>query len=140
MKLRIREEFTPFDKDGSLYEQANLKPKTTGQKFDFWVDEAGCDRNVQHNEPRFKPKANGVQLDVILHNDDTIEIVNGAREIRDFKYSKEAVDFVDRFKIPLRMHWNHEIETAELASIIRMVFKKDVDVLDAISRVVAGDY
>jgi len=123
----------------SLYEHANLRKNTTGQPFDFWVDEIGKDRKVSHNEPRFKVTANNVELDIILHSDDSITINNNDRDIRKFKYSKEAIKFVSNFKKPLRMHWNHEIDTGDLATIMRTVYKNDTDILDAISKVITGE-
>lgn len=37
------------------------------------------------------------------------------------------------------MHWNHEIDTGDLATIMRTVYKNDTDILDAISKVVTGE-
>ena len=120
---------------------ANLKFKTTGELFDLWVDEFGSDRHTKHDAPRFKPKANGVQLDIILRNDGTAEIANtNPRDIQKFGYAKEAVAFIERFSTPLLMHWNGEIETGELTAIIRLVVKKHYEIDDAIVAVINDEY
>lgn len=123
-----------LDESEFFFEHANIRRKDTGQPFDIWIDEKGCERNVQHNEPRFKFSANGIELDIILHNDDKIEIVNNSKEIKKFKHSKEAVNFVQTFKQPLRMHWNHDLTTYELIKVLRDVYKNDTAILDAISK------
>lgn len=135
MKLYKNGELLP------IYGMANLRNKTTGESFDLWIDEAGSDRNTSHNEARFKPKANGIQLDIILHNDGTTEIVDtDPGKIAKFKYAKEAIAFIERFQKPLLMHWNGEIETAELAAMIRLVVKKHFDIPTAIEMVLNDDY
>lgn len=125
----------------SIYGMANLRFKTTGESFDLWVDEAGSERNTKHSAPRFKPKANGIQLDIVLRSDGTAEIVNSdARDIQKFGYSKEALAFIERFSAPLLMHWNGEIETGELTAIIRLVVKKHYEINDAITAVLSDEY
>ena len=125
----------------SIYGMANLRFKTTGEPFDLWVDEAGSERNTQHDAPRFKPKANGIQLDIIIQNDGTAEIVNtDPRDIQKFGYAKEALAFIERFSAPLLMHWNGEIETGELTAIIRLVVKKHYELDDAIYAVINDEY
>ena len=129
------------DTDSTLYEHANLRKNTTGQPFDLWVDEFGVDRKTTHNNPRFKVKANGIELDIMLNDNGSVEIVNKYKtEIRKFKYAKQAVNYIKKFQKPLEMHWNHEIDTGELAAILRMVYKTDCEILDALSKVAAGDY
>ena len=121
----------------TLYEHAILRTQTTGQPFDLWVDEFGKDRKTKHNEPRFKVSANGIELDIILHSNDTTEIVNGGRKIQKFKYAKEAQDFILKYKDPLRAHWNHDIDTGELSAVFRLTKKQRMDILDALSQVIA---
>lgn len=133
MKLQVLEE------DRFFLEHANLRSKDTGQPFDVWLDELGCDRNVKHNEPRFKFTANNIQLDVILHNNGELEIVNNPREVRKFKHSKKVIDFIKKFEEPLRKQWNHELTTYETMHLIRTVYKTDMDVLDALSKIASGE-
>ncbi|MCM1226144.1 MAG: hypothetical protein NC320_01805 [Clostridium sp.] len=125
----------------SIYGMANLKPNKIGQPFELWVDEIGSDRNVGHNNPRFKPKANGIQLDIMLNSNGKAEIVNAdSRKIQKFKYSKEAVEFIEEFQEPLLMHWNGEIDSSDLAMIIRLVVKKKYSMDDAIEAVLNDEY
>ena len=130
------------DSNGALYEHANLRTNTTGQPFDLWLDEAGCYRNIQHNEPRVKVKENGVELDIILHKDGTLEIVNNARDIQKFKHSKEALDFIERYRDVITMHWNHEIETGDVVVTMRK-FKNKLatkdEILDIIEKAMNGE-
>ena len=124
-----------------IYGMANFKEKITGEKFDLWVDEVGSDRNVVHNLPRFKPKANGVQLDIVLNPNGDAEIVNAdSKKIQKFRYAKEAIAFIERFRKPLMMHWNGEIETTELGNIIRLVVKKNYTIDNAITSVLNDEY
>lgn len=139
MKRYIREDV--INGQESIYGMANLKPKETGQPFELWVDEIGSDRNVGHNNPRFKPKANGIQLDIMLNSNGKAEIVNAdSRKIQKFKYGKEAVQFIERFSEPLMMHWNGDISSSELTAIIRLVVKKKYSIDDAIEAVLNDEY
>ena len=125
----------------SIYGMANLKPRETGQPFELWVDELGNDRNVGHNNPRFKPKANGIQIDIMLNKDGTAEIVDlDPCKIQKFKYAKNAIHFIEKFSEPLLMHWNGEISSGELTSIIRLVEKKHYTISDAIDAVLNDNY
>ena len=125
----------------SIYGMANLKPDKTGQPFELWVDECGSDRNVGHNNPRFKPKANGVQLDIMLNSNGKAEIVNtNSRDVQKFKYAKEAIKFIEDFQKPLLMHWNGEIDSSDLTMIIRFVVKKNYAIDDAIETVLNDEY
>ena len=126
--------------DNYLYEHANIRSKVTGQPFDIWVDEFGKTRNNKHNEPRYKVTANDVELDIILHGDDSIEIVNDAQDIRKFKHSKEAMDFIEKFKLPFRMQWDQQIDTYELTTIIRLTQKQGFDIIDAIDKMLRDDF
>ena len=126
--------------DNYLYEHANIRSKVTGQPFDIWVDEFGKERNNKHNEPRYKVTANDVELDIILHGDDSIEIVNDTQDIKKFKHSKEAMDFIEKFKLPFRMQWDQQIDTYELTTIIRLTQKQGFDIIDAIDKVLRDDF
>ncbi len=128
--------------ENTLYEHANLKQNTTGQPFELWLDEFGKDRKVQHNEPRFKVKANNIELDCILHSDDTIEIINNNKDIQKFKYAKQAKDFIYVYRNLLRMHWNHDVDTGDVAIVMKMLKSKKVtteDILDMLSKVKNDD-
>ena len=129
-----------LDDDRYFFEHANLKQKDTGEPFDVWFDEMGKLRNVQHNEPRFKFKSNGIELDIILHSDDTLEVVNPIRDIKKFKHLKKAEEFIRKFEKPLRMHWNQDLTSLELMYIIRSVCKNNEELLDVLSRVASGDF
>lgn len=125
----------------SIYGMANLKPRETGQPFELWVDEIGSDRNTEHNKPRFKPKANGIQIDIMLNKDGNAEIINSdPRKIQKFKYAKEAIHFIEKFSKPLLMHWNDEISSSELTSIIRLVERKNYTLDSAIDTILNDEY
>ena len=128
-----------IDDENSLYESAVFRPKTTGQPFDIWVDEFGKDRNTKHHEPRFKVTSNGVELDLILHRDNSVEIVNDAQTIRKFKNGKKAVDFIKKYEKPLRAHWNHDIDTFELGAIFKMTKSDAMTILDAMVKIASGE-
>ena len=139
MKRYIREDV--ISGQGSIYGMANLKSSEIGQPFDLWVDELGSDRKAGHNNPRFKPKANGIQLDIMLKSNGTAEIINAdPRKIQKFKYGEESVKFIEQFSEPLMMHWNGEISSSELSAIIRLVVKKGYSIDDAIEAVLNDEY
>lgn len=123
-----------------LYEMANFSRNTTGENFELWIDDSGKDRNVGHNLPRFKPKSNGIELDIVIDGDKVYIDKPNKRDIRKFKYSKDALQFVRKFKTPLLMHWNREIDTAQLGIIIRLVVKRNYTVNDAVTAVLNDDY
>ena len=124
----------------TLYEHAILRPKVTGQQFDFWVDEFGKNRKTKHNSPRYTVTANNIELDLILKPDNTVECVNDARTQRKFKHLDDAIAFIQKFSDPLRMQWNGDIDTYELATVIRLTEKQGYDILDALSKVASGNF
>lgn len=133
MKLMI-------DEHDTLYEMANFGPNTTGESFTLWIDEAGKLRNTKHNLPRFKPESNGVQLDIVIE-DGIVRFDNETKpKLTKFKNANKALKFVEKFKEPLLMHWNKEIDTAQLGVIIRLVVKKKYTVEDAITAVLNDEY
>ncbi len=139
MKRYIREDI--INGQESIYGMANLKPREIGESFELWIDELGSDRNVGHNNPRFKPKANGIQLDIMLLRNGKAEIINAdPRKIQKFKYGNEAVRFIEKFSEPLIMHWNGDISSSELTAIIRLVVKKKYSINDAIEAVLNDNY
>ena len=133
MKLRIKESST-------LYEMANFGPNTTGEHFTLWIDEAGKLRKTKHCLPRFKPESNNVQLDIVIDKGIVRFDKETKQQLRKFKYGNEALEFVKKFKTPLLMHWNKEIDTAQLGVIIRLVTKKKYTVDDAVEAVLNDEY
>ena len=133
MKLYIKE-------ITALYEMANLKSKDTGELFDIWIDEVGKDRGTKHNLPRFKPKKGNVELDIVIDNDVVRFDKQPTNKLHKFGPYKDALNFVEKFKKPLIMHWNHEITTYELGNIIRLVNKKKFTIDNAIQVVLNDDY
>ena len=123
-----------------LFEMANLRTPTTGQPFEFWVDEVGSERKVEHNLPRFKVRANGVELVILLMTYKATILNNNDRQIRQFRYGKQATQFVLDFAEPLRMHWNGAIDTGQLSAIMRLVSKQGYSVKDATDKVLSDDY
>ena len=123
-----------------LFEMANLRTATTGQPFDFWVDEAGSTRKVEHNLPRFKVTANNVDLDIMLLKNKPFIVNNNERVIQKFKYSKQALMFVSDFYLPLMLHWNGDIDTGQLSAIMRLVHKKNLTVAEATDAVLNDNY
>lgn len=125
----------------SIYGMANLQPRDIGESFELWVDELGSDRNTGHNNPRFKPKANGIQLDIMLKPNGKAEIIDtDSRKIRKFKYAKEAVNFIEKYQEPLLMHWYGKIGIRDLANILYLATngKKSID--EAMEIVLNGGY
>ena len=134
MKLHIKEA------PDYMYEMANLQTKDTGEPYEFWVDDIGKDRGGKHNLPRFKPRKDGVELDIIIDGDDVRFDKQPTNKLHKFGPYKDALKFVEKFKKPLLMHWNKEITTAELANIIRLVNKKHYSIDDAIEAVLNDDF
>lgn len=110
----------------SVYGMANLKPSKTGLPFEVWIDEIGSDRNIAHNLPRFKVRAGGTELDIVLSENGVAKIVNkDTRQIQKFGYAKEATDFIEKFSEPLLMHWKGEIDSFDVLQIIRIALKNN---------------
>ena len=124
-----------------LYEMANISPNTTGESFTFWVDDVGKNRGGKHNLPRFKPEKSGVQLDIVIEPDGTVRFdKQSTNKLHKFGPYKDALKFVEKFKEPLLMHWNKEIDTVQLGTIIRLVNKKKYTVEDAIQAIINDDF
>lgn len=125
------------DNDKYLYEMSNLTPRITKQPFNVWVDDAGKNRNVGHNEARFKVEANNIELDIILHKDGRAEFVNtNTRLINKFKYGKEAIKFIEKYSTPLLMQFNLKIDVFQLADIIKLVEKQHYSIEEAIEIII----
>lgn len=135
MKLQIDEN------EKMLYEMSNFSRVSLRQPFDLWVDDAGFTRNTKHSLPRFKAKNNGVEIDIVVddRNNDYVFIDSDNDTISDFKKSKEAVAFVERFKKPLLMHFYKKIDTTQLGAIFILVIKKKYTIEDAIEFVTSDD-
>ena len=123
-----------IDENTMLYEMSNFSRTSIKQPFDLWVDDAGFTRNTKHNRPRFKAKNNGAEIDIVVDdkNNNKISIESSNQAISDFKKSKEAVEFVERFQKPLLMHFYKKIDTAQLGTIFILVIKKGYTIEDAI--------
>lgn len=129
------------NKPDPIFAMANIPPRKLGENFELWIDDSGSSRTNSHNEARFKPEANGIELDYRISRDGTITLVNNnPRLIQKFKYSKEVEKFLTKFMKPLFMHWDREIDTHELVEIIRQVNKFGKTIEDAIEIVVNDDY
>lgn len=122
-----------------LFEMANFSKDTTGQHFILWVDEAGKTRNNKHSQARFKVEANNVELVIVIDGNNIHINKTNPRKIQKFKYGDEALEFVNKFKIPLLMHWNKEIDTTQLGIIFRLVYKKKYTVDKAIDFIKSGE-
>ena len=119
---------------------ANLKSTSTGESFDIWVNEIGKGREGKHNLPRFKPEKSGVQLDIVIDGEDVRYDKQPTNKLHKFGPYKDALKFVEKFKKPLLMHWNQEIDTIQLGNIVRLVNKKKYTIEDAISAVLNDDF
>ena len=129
-----------IDTTNTLYEMANLKSTSTGEPFDIWVDEIGKGRGGKHNLPRFKPEKSGVQLDIVIDGNDVRYDKQPTNKLHKFGPYKDALKFVEKFKKPLLMHWNQEIDTIQLGNIVRLVNKKRYTIEDAINAVLNDDF
>ena len=128
MRLNIKED------SKMIYEMSNFSRVSLRQPFDLWVDDKGVDRKTKHNLPRFKAKNNGVDIDIVVdvRKNDKVSIDSPKQAIDDFKKSKEATDFVEKFKKPLLMHFYKKIDTTQLGAIFILVIKKKYSIDDAI--------
>lgn len=128
------------DRDnGYLYEMANFDRNSIKQPFDLWVDEAGKDRKVEHNLPRFKPKNNGIELEIVIRPDGKVINKSSKQDTKAFGHATEAMKFVEKFKKPLLMHFYKEIDTTKLGTIFFLVARKKYTVDDAIEFVTDDD-
>lgn len=125
-----------YKKRNFVYEMANLKSEKKGQPFELWIDELGKNRIQSNNRPKFKLKANNIELDVIITSSFKAEIINADQQkIQKFKYSKEAISFIEKYHKPLIMHWNGEIDFYELLSIIMLTNKTNCTIDNSIKQI-----
>lgn len=110
---------------------SSLKPTDIDEKFEIWFDEEGKNRDVSYNLPRVKCKANDSEIVIKINTDGSLEIHNPNgrynSKIKKFRYSKDALKFVEKFKEPILMHWNQEISTLQLFKIIDYAITNNCD-------------
>lgn len=87
-----------------LFEE-NIPKSVTGLPHDIWIDDAGGERQVQHNKPRIKVRVNGDFIPVSIEAEPRILV---DKKIPKFnKVSKWIQDYKD----VLKSHWDGEINS-----------------------------
>ena len=112
----------------------------------FWLDEAGADRIVKHNLIRFKAD-NGTTDSAcifILPEDESVspyldEKNTNKKNIKNFPYVKEVVEFMTEFRIPLLLHWNRVITSDDFINIVKLVRIRGKDLTDAMNTILYQD-
>lgn len=76
---------------------------------------------------------------MIITPDFRAEIINADQQkIQKFKYSKEAIKFIEKYHKPLIMHWDGEIDFYDLLSIIMLANKINCTIDNAIKQVLGN--
>ena len=87
-----------------LFEE-NIPKSVTGLPHDIWIDDAGRERQVQHNKPRLKVNVNGDFIPVSIEAEPRILV---DKKIPKFnKVSKWIQNYGD----VLKHHWDGEINS-----------------------------
>lgn len=112
-RIKVFKELNKIDEELVLYEMANAVPKDTKLPYTIWVDSAGKNRNVPHNDPRLKVEVEGDFIPVSISMNP--KILADGKEIKKFKLVKQ---FIIRHYEELIKHWNKEISDRELLNLL----------------------
>ena len=86
--------------------------------------------------PTFELYKDDIRVDFEMFKDGTIRILETDSYILNlFKYSKEAVQFLQKYKEPIMMRYHQEIDTFQLGDIIKLVERRQCDLKQAIEYV-----
>lgn len=108
-----------------IFAMARIKPYRLHEPFGIWMDDAGNARLAGQLEPRFKFFANDIELEFVLHSEDSIEVVNNGetqtQNILKFNYVNEVKQFIQQYWDLLLLQWNNKIDAMEFLDIIRLM-------------------
>lgn len=100
----------------AFFEMARISASDSKLKYDIWLDDMGCERNVPHNTPRVKLMVDGKMIPIsISKNPKFLVDISNYKKIKDIK---TIFDFISKFEDVLLMHWNGEINDRQILNII----------------------
>ena len=95
-----------------LFEE-NVPKSITGLPYDIWLDKAGSERRVQHNEPRLKVKVDNNNLIPVSIAAEP-KILAGRKISKFNKVSK----WIQKHDDILMRYWNREINHSDFVDLI----------------------
>ena len=95
-----------------LFEE-NVPKSITGLPYDIWLDKAGSERRVQHNEPRLKVKVDN-------NNFVSVSIAAEPKILAGRKISKfnKVSKWIQKHDDILMRYWNREINHSDFVDLI----------------------
>lgn len=93
-------------------EMASVSKSDTKLHYDIWIDSAGKDRKVSHNNPRVKVKVDGRTISISISTHP--KILAG----KDFAHSSEVFKWIIKYYDILMKHWNKELTDKEALNLL----------------------
>lgn len=115
----IDELYNPYQK---LFTEGQLTTEKTGFKYAIWVDPAGENRNVGHNNPRLKIAFNGVRYTLIFAPE--VKFVESEHPPKELKRElPNILKFIHKNKRVLLAYWYGKFKTPEgFESTIKSIY------------------
>ena len=116
------------------YESTIIPKRITKQPFEIIISDILFSKKPY---PTFEIYNEDVKLEFEMLPNGTIRILENDKHIlKLFKYSKEAVQFFQKYREPIMLRFEGEIDTFQLADIIKLVERRQCDISHAITYVV----
>lgn len=112
------EEMEETDNDVLIFCEHNLFPKDTGVDYKIWVDNAGKDRNVQHNRPRLKVELNSTTKIPVAFDKPEPEILVNCSS-REQKEVSKTFRFIKLNRKVLLRYWYGQIDKDKLMKSLK---------------------
>ena len=98
--------------ESELMEMANVSTQDTGLPYSIWIDSAGKDRKVSHNDPHVKVVDGKFIKPVYISKNP--EILVG----RKFEHSAEVLKWLRKYYDVLIKHWNKELTDKQAFNLL----------------------
>ena len=129
MIFLIQEKYEP-----NILNESTIRTINTGFDHDIWIDNAGADRNVRHNEARIKVYVkHGIgkrKYPVIITNTDIKIITNDNKVRREIEKDKKLMDFIknnrELFIMQYSMKYNHIFDINDFGSALIKYINDDL--------------
>ena len=102
----------------SYFEMANFQTKDSGLPQNIWFDELGKNRKIGYNTPRVKIGKAEIPFSISENPEILVPILESKNQNESLKGISEIQRFISDNHEFMLQHWNKEITTYELFSIL----------------------
>ena len=123
MIFLIQEKYEP-----NILNESTIQIKDTGFNHDIWIDNAGADRNVSHNEVK---SGRGHRWYPMLIKNDGIRIITNDNKVkREIEKDKKLMEFIENnrelFILHYSMKYSHIFATDKFCSTLTKYINDDL--------------